>query len=125
MSMELEHEGHEHPEQPETQGDGSKMLMIEVQATNYDGRHHWRHPAWLLQHKDGIVQTRTFADMEVSREDGSIYISPYDTRGHYWADRWYNVIRLEIDGALQGYYCNIATPVQFYGKVVGYVDLQL
>ncbi len=96
-----------------------------VRATNYDGAHHWSHPASLVDATDAIVITSARAGLEVTREDGT-YVSPFNTRGHYWPDRWYNVIRLEEPGkGLVGYYCNIASPVTFDGETVGYIDLQL
>jgi protein associated with RNAse G/E len=103
---------------------------VTVRASNYDGRVHWVHPAMLLQAgDDGFVQTQTEAGLVVARETGH-YTSPFNTKGHYWTDRWFNVIRLETPDNnglwhLEGYYCNIASPVQFDGATVGYIDLQL
>jgi uncharacterized protein len=103
---------------------------VHIRSVNYDGSAHWSHPAWLVRHQDGIVLTRTEAGLLVAREVGS-YTSPFNTRGHYWPDRWFNVIRLEDPGEasgpgrLSGFYCNIATPVEFDGQSVRYVDLQL
>jgi protein associated with RNAse G/E len=58
--------------------------------------------------------------------EAGLYVSPFDTHGHYWPDRWFNVIRLEEPGrGLVGFYCNIATPVEFDGETLRYVDLQL
>jgi protein associated with RNAse G/E len=98
---------------------------IRVRATNYDGTPHWEHPALLLQDNDGLLITETSSGLEVVTERG-IWNSPYNTRGHYWPDRWYNVIRLEEPGrGLNGFYCNVATPVQFDGESLRYIDLQL
>ena len=104
--------------------------QVTVRATNYDGTTHWLHPAELLHASDAFVMTRTQAGLIVAREAGT-FTSPYNTRGHYWPDRWFNVIRLEAQDLktglwrLDGYYCNIASPLQFDGDTVGYVDLQL
>jgi uncharacterized protein (DUF952 family)/protein associated with RNAse G/E len=106
--------------------DGAGVREILVRATNYDGSFHWGHAAWLVSEADGLVMTRTEAGLRVERESGGEYVSPYNTRAHYWTDRWFNVIRLETPGkGLYGYYCNVATPLQFDGATVGYVDLQL
>jgi protein associated with RNAse G/E len=100
--------------------------LVTVRATKFDGRDHWVHPATLLQADQGLVMTRTSAGLAISRGDGRTFTSPYNTRAHYWPDRWFNVIRLELPGqGLYGFYCNIASPVQFDGATVGYVDLQL
>jgi uncharacterized protein len=102
------------------------LRQVTVRATNFDGSFHWGHPAWLLSADDALVVTRTDAGLRVEREGGGEYVSPYNTRAHYWPDRWFNVIRLETPGeGLYGYYCNVATPLQFDGLTVHYVDLQL
>jgi protein associated with RNAse G/E len=102
------------------------LPRIRVRATNWDGDVHWEHGAWLVSREDGWVVTRTEAGTRVRTEGGGEYVSPFDTRAHYWSDRWFNVIRLETPGqGLYGYYCNIATPLRFDGETVHYVDLQL
>jgi len=104
------------------------LRQITVQATNYDGSFHWGHPAWLVLADDGFVMTQTSSGLVVkaAAHEGGEFVSPYNTRAHYWNDRWFNVIRLELPGqGLFGYYCNVATPLQFDGATVSYVDLQL
>jgi uncharacterized protein len=99
--------------------------QVTVRATNYDGAFHWGHPASLVRHDDGLVVTSTTSGLVVKTETGK-YVSPYNTRAHYWTDRWFNVIRLEEPGrGLFGYYCNIASPMGFDGDTVSYIDLQL
>ena len=104
------------------------LRQVTVRATNFDGSLHWEHPAWLLRADEALVVTQTPAGLSIkssARESGE-FVSPYNTHGHYWPDRWFNVIRLELPGqGLYGYYCNIATPLQFDGETVHYVDLQL
>jgi protein associated with RNAse G/E len=96
-----------------------------VHAVNYDGSDHWQHPAGLVRAESGLVVTTTAAGLEVRSERG-IYVSPFNTNGHYWKDRWFNVIRLEEPGiGVTGFYCNIASPVRFDGRTVAYTDLQL
>jgi protein associated with RNAse G/E len=100
-------------------------LPIHIRASNYDGTPHWSHAATLLQQSDALWVTRTESGLEVLTERG-VWNSPFDTRGHYWPDRWYNVIRLAQNGGrLQGFYCNIASPATFDGESLRYVDLQL
>ena len=101
------------------------LPTVTILATNYDGSLHWTHPAALLKATDHKIITQTPPDTRVTTESG-FYISPFETRAHYWQDRWFNVIRLETPGeGLYGYYCNVATPVDFDGETVHYVDLQL
>lgn len=108
------------------QHEAQDLRSITVRATNFDGELHWEHAAWLHSAGDGWVVTQTPAGTQVRTEGGGEYVSPFDTRAHYWTDRWFNVIRLETPGqGLYGYYCNIATPLHFDGDTVRYVDLQL
>ena len=105
--------------------DDSAARRVQIHATNHDGSNHWRHPARLMEANDGIVITATEAGLEVESERG-IFVSIFNTTGHYWPDRWFNAIRLEEPGkGLVGFYCNIATPAEFDGETLRYVDLQL
>ncbi len=99
---------------------------VEIRGTSYDGEPHWLHRAYLVLQRDGLIVTQTFAGAEVQTTRGP-WASPYDTRGHYWNDRWYNVIRLNRPrgGGLYGFYCNVATPAEFDGENLHYQDLQL
>jgi uncharacterized protein (DUF952 family)/protein associated with RNAse G/E len=98
---------------------------IWLRAENHDGSFHWAHPALFGRVEEGFVQTRTGQATVVARESGP-FVSNWSTRGHYWLNRWFNVIRLQNpNGQLDGYYCNIARPLPFDGKTVRYVDLQL
>ena len=98
---------------------------IWVRATNQDDSPHWRHPALLACSGDGMVITKTGLGQQVAREDGA-FSSAFETRGHYWPDRWFNVIRLDVPGkGLDGFYCNVASPMRFDGQTLTYVDLQL
>ena len=98
---------------------------MRIVATNYDGSPHWSHPARLLHADDAIVITATSAGLAIERVAGP-FTSPFNTRAHYWPDRYFNVIRLEEPGrGLTGYYCNIAAPLPFDGENVRYIDLQL
>jgi len=114
--------GFELPAEPEER-------RVFIRAREYDGSPHWEHDAWLVRADAEIVITRTEPDLPIARGDGGTYTSPYRTRAHYWPDRWFNVIRLEEPGSgqapLSGFYCNIASPVEFDGDTVRYIDLQL
>lgn len=109
------------------QGDGGHQVLqrVTVRGTNYDGSDHWVHPASLLQVDGSLVVTKTEAGLNIARQRGT-FTSRFNTHGYYWKDRWFNVIRLELPGqGLEGFYCNIATPLVFDGESVRYTDLQL
>ncbi len=99
---------------------------VQIRGTLFDGTSHWEHPAYLVLGRDGLLVTQTFAGLAVTH-DGEPWLSPYDTRGHYWSDRWYNVIRLDLPHGrgLHGWYCNVSMPAEFDGANIAYVDLQL
>lgn len=99
---------------------------IRIRGTSYDGEPHWAHQAYLVIERGDILITQTFAGIEVQTTRGP-WTSPFDTRGHYWPGRWYNVIRLDNPrgGGLYGFYCNVATPAEFDGDYLHYADLQL
>jgi protein associated with RNAse G/E len=100
---------------------------VHIRGTSYDGEPHWLHAAYLILQRGALLVTQTFAGTEVRTRTGATWASPYDTRGHYWTDRWYNVIRLERPAGkgLFGFYCNVATPAEFDGENLHYCDLQL
>jgi protein associated with RNAse G/E len=98
--------------------------VIQIRGDSYDGLLHWHHQAYLLQDRDGFVLTQTPNGTPVETHRGP-WISPFETHGHYWSDRWYNIIRLDNEQGLNGFYCNIATPARFDGETLRYADLQL
>ncbi|HEU5087749.1 MAG TPA: DUF402 domain-containing protein, partial [Roseiflexaceae bacterium] len=56
----------------------------------------------------------------VTFETGDIFFE------HYYADRWYAVFELHhADGALKGWYCNIARPAQITAHAIHSDDLDL
>lgn len=99
---------------------------IQIRGTSYDNRPHWLHDAYLVLERGSLIVTQTFAGAAVTTTRGP-WASPFDTRGHYWSDRWYNVLRLDRPrgGGLYGFYCNVATPAEFDGENLHYCDLQL
>src|SRR4051812_25452682 len=79
-----EHEARDHQDARE----------VRIVATNYDGSPHWSHPARLVHADNAIVITETSAGLPIERAAGP-FTSPFNTRAHYWPDRYFNVIRLE------------------------------
>lgn len=98
---------------------------VRVLSTKYDGSAHWDYRAWFVLQEGNLVVAQTFAGQEMGTWAGP-WVSPFDGRGYFWADRWYNVARLaEPRRGLWGWYCNVATPVQFDGENLYFVDLDL
>ena len=99
---------------------------IHVCSTKYDGSPHWEFDSWFVEEKRPLLITLNFAGQELQTWNGP-WTNPYDSRNHFWSDRWYNVIRCDLPkaGGLHQWYCNITTPAQFDGEHVRYVDLDL
>ena len=99
---------------------------IHVCSTKYDSSPHWEFDSWFVLEEGPLLITTNFAGQELQTSDGP-WVTPYDTRNHFWSDRWYNVMRLNLPhgGGLEGWYCNVTTPAQFDGENVRYVDLDL
>ena len=99
---------------------------VHVRSTKYDGSPHWEFDSWFVLEEGPLLITTNFAGQELQTSDGP-WTTPYDTRNHFWSDRWYNVMRLERpnSGGLDGWYCNVTTPVQFDGENLHYADLDL
>lgn len=99
---------------------------IHVRSTKYDGSPHWEFDSWFVLERGTLLVTLNLAGQELQTWNGP-WITPYDTRNHFWSDRWYNVMRLEQPrgGGFQGWYCNVTTPAQYDGANVFYVDLDL
>jgi hypothetical protein len=99
---------------------------ISICSTKYDGSRHWEFDAWLVHEEGPLLVTMNFAGQELQTWKGP-WVTPYDDRGHFWSNRWYNVFRSERPnaGGLHGWYCNVATPAEFDGETLRYVDLDL
>ncbi len=99
---------------------------IYVCSTKYDGSPHWEFDSWFVSEEGTLLVTLNFAGQQLQTSDGP-WTTPYDTRNHFWSDRWYNVMRLELPhgGGLHGWYCNVTTPVMYDGETVRYADLDL
>ncbi len=99
---------------------------IHVCSTKYDGSPHWEFDSWAALEEGALIVTLNFPGQELQTWNGP-WTNPYHTRNHFWTDRWYNVMRLEHPQGrgLEGWYCNVTTPVQFDGENVRYADLDL
>jgi protein associated with RNAse G/E len=99
---------------------------IHVCSTKYDGSPHWEFDSFFV-HEDGpLLVTHNFAGQQLRNKAG-LWTTPFDTRNHFWTDRWYNVMRCDRPkaGGLEYWYCNVTTPAQYDGEAVRYVDLDL
>ena len=99
---------------------------IHVRSSKYDGSPHWEFDSWFVLEDGPLLVTSNFAGQILTNPKGP-WRTPYETRNHFWSDRWYNVLRLELPngGGLHGWYCNVTTPAEYDGENVRYVDLDL
>jgi hypothetical protein len=91
------------------------------------GRTKIRYPAELL-HDDGtrVTVRAAWAGAGV-RDFGFVRFEPGDVfTEHYWRDRWYSVKEVrDAEGALKGWYCDIARPAEVFEGEVVIEDLDL
>ncbi len=99
---------------------------VDVVATKYDGVESFSWTAGLIRN--------TGSSLSLGMEEGTLIQSahhgpfPLESNSviHLFRYRWYNVsAHLTSDGDIVFYYCNIATPYTFDGRVVRYVDLEI
>ena len=99
---------------------------IHVRSSKYDGSPHWEFDSWFVLADGPLLVTSNFAGQVLQTWKGP-WTDPYDTRNHFWSDRWYNIMRLELPNGsgLDGWYCNVTTPIEYDGDNVRFVDLDL
>ncbi len=99
---------------------------VDVVATKYDGVESFSWTAGLIRN--------TGTSLSLRAEEGTVFQSahhgPFSLESnsviHLFRHRWYNVsAHLTCDGNIVSYYCNIATPYTFDGRVARYVDLEI
>jgi len=99
---------------------------LHVCSTKYDGSPHWEFDSWFVAESGPLIVTQEFSGQTYQTWKGP-HIEPYDVRNHFWTNRWFNVMRCDHPrgGGLDLWYCNVATPAQYDGENVRYVDLDL
>ena len=99
---------------------------VHVVSTKYDGSPHWEFDSFFVLEERPLLITTNFAGQELGNWKGS-WTTPWDTRNHFWSDRWFNVMRCDKPGGggLDHWYCNVTTPAQYDGEAIRYVDLDL
>ena len=99
---------------------------VHVVSTKYDGSPHWEFDSFFVLEEHALLITTNFAGQELGNWKGT-WATPWDTRNHFWSDRWFNVMRCDKPrgGGLDHWYCNVTTPAQYDGEAIRYVDLDL
>jgi protein associated with RNAse G/E len=99
---------------------------VTVESRKYDGRVSRTWPARLVKREGPLVVLDGAFDEEVSHSLLGTIAAGTRSVEFYWEDRWYSVFRFhEPAGGLRNFYCNVNTPVEFDGRVLGYVDLDI
>lgn len=98
---------------------------VAVLSTKFDGSFHRRQAGWLVERRGSLIVLWHRAGVPVELARGP-WLPTTDSLTYYWTDRWYIVYRrLDEAGHLRGWYCNIGTPVEFDGRTIRYMDLDL
>jgi hypothetical protein len=85
------------------------------------------YPAVVLLDDGDHVVVRGLWSYDWARDLGYVRFEPGDVfTEHYWRDRWYSVKEVRAgDGALKGWYCDVARPVRTREGLVISEDLDL
>jgi hypothetical protein len=80
----------------------------------------------LLERDDARILLRALWNAP-ARDLGCLRFEPGDVLyEHHYSDRWYNIFEVHAaDGALKGWYCNVARPATFGEDYVESEDLEL
>lgn len=87
---------------------------ILVHKLDHRGREVWRYPGTVIERTSSSLTLEAFFDRE-RQVIGGLILQPGDRFVEtYFTDRWYNVFAVHDgrDGALKGWYCNIARPAR-------------
>lgn len=97
-----------------------------VRSLKYDGRVHREWRARLVERAGSLVVVEGVFESEVRHPLlGTVAVGTVSTE-YYWTDLWYSVFRFrEPDGALRNYYCNVNCPIEFDGRLLTFVDLDI
>ena len=100
--------------------------LVRVLSTKYDGSPHYEFEAQLLGHRDGYVRLHVPRGTLLRSYRGEFPVRATFT-ALFWADRWYNVYHNHRPAGRRGIesYANVATPAQFDGETLRWVDLDL
>jgi len=85
------------------------------------------YPAVVIDDDGNHVVVRGPWAEQGSRDLGFVVFEPGDVfTEHYWRDRWYSIKEVRsAQGALKGWYCDVARPVRLAGSIVVSEDLAL
>ncbi|MFF1403483.1 DUF402 domain-containing protein [Streptomyces sp. NPDC058294] len=91
------------------------------------GRTKIRYPAQLLRDDGTRIAVRARWEGAGVRDFGFVRFEPGDVfTEYYWRDRWYAVKEVRgADGALKGWYCDVARPAVLSGTELVVEDLDL
>jgi hypothetical protein len=85
------------------------------------------YPAVVVGDDGTHVVVRGAWSLDAARDLGYVRFEPGDVfTEHYWRDRWYSVKEVRgADGALKGWYCDVARPVRVRDGLLVSEDLDL
>ncbi len=100
--------------------------LITVNSRKFDGRIRRSWSAGLVSRTaEHLVLIGRF-EFDVKHNDLGHIAAGTISFEHFWFDRWYNIFRFhEPDGRLKAWYCNVAMPPTFDGRVLDFVDLDI
>jgi len=100
--------------------------VITINSRKYDGSIHKSWNAKLLSKNDSLLTFLGKFEKKIKHQHLGVIGRGTISYEFYWLNCWYNIFRFhEPDGKLRNFYCNINLPLNFNGKVLDYVDLDI
>ena len=105
---------------------GGPGKIVMVRSTKYDGSPHYEFEARLLAINGSRLTLSVIEGTPLHGYRGELTIVT-DFTALFWTDRWYNVYHNHRPAGRRGIlsYANVATPAQYDGSIVRWVDLDL
>ncbi|MCI0521374.1 MAG: DUF402 domain-containing protein [Chloroflexi bacterium] len=103
------------------------MTDITVIKLDYRGEEVWRWHGQALVEAADHVTIEAFFNLPDTHHHGLQFCHGDRMIETYFTDRWYNIFEVQAgkDGALRGWYCNIAHPATRMGDTIQFKDLAL
>ena len=100
--------------------------VVRVLSTKYDGSPHYEFQARLLGHDQSYVRLHV-PEGTLLRSYRGEFLALTSFTALFWTDRWYNVYHNHRPAGRRGIesYANVATPAEFDGETLRWVDLDL
>lgn len=100
--------------------------IVTVLSCKYDGRINRQWKARLVEQTGALIVLEGVFAEEIRHPLLGTIMPGTSSTEYYWTNRWYSVFRFrEPSGKLRNYYGNINQPVEFAGRTLRLIDLDI